>query len=110
MIPSGWNSIIRMRIKGMITHFQIWAGRRSSRRIVKTIAERTEPLSEPMPPKNTITRDSVDFMIPKLEGLMNPSRWAKRPPAMPARKELKVNAISFMLFVLTDMISAEISS
>ena len=46
--------------------------RRSSGTAVSTVAESTEPTMEPMPPSTTITRISIDFMNPKLEGFRMP--------------------------------------
>ena len=44
----------------------------ASGRIVRTVAESTEPSMEPIPPRTTMTRISTDFMKPNLAGAMTP--------------------------------------
>ena len=41
---------------------------RSSGRIVKTVADTTDPKRDPSPPKTTMTSIYADFMNPKEEG------------------------------------------
>ena len=42
--------------------------RSASGRIVRTVAESAEPSIDPMPPRTTMTRISMDFMKPKTAG------------------------------------------
>ena len=40
--------------------------------MVRTVAERMEPSMEPMPPRTTMTRISMDFIKPNVEGSRTP--------------------------------------
>jgi hypothetical protein len=72
------------------------------------MAATIEPEIEPNPPNTTITTTSNDLRNRNMSGLRYIMKWAKRPPATPARNDPMMNAFTLYLVVSTPIASAAI--